>query len=352
MNTIITTSNPNYPLRYLTTAKGRQFKLSKNINEQKEFLVNQHSYRQRCLLFKNLEVYKKASGGDEIWIDESHETRQFVKLATEDIERAKIELLRFSSIIVEFGLTKAYNLLDNLRYEISIMSMSTLERRSLIDVLLDSVDEMYKISSEGPYSVGSMFLIGEWLSTMLVESLSIEERLKYVIPKIENGKAVTWLFYWFFRVMHQHAETNRTHDNKKMWLIKDELEIIKKILFERLQIELNNDFYQHAQSRYLFIFWHEVGTKQQVKELRLWLSEHLENDLNFLKFVGLFPEKALDKNDEIQTLINTRSLNDFIKIEDVNTRLDSILQQNNENSVIANDIKRKMEMVKQTDFFL
>lgn len=229
--------------------------------------------------------------------------------------------------------------------------MSPLERRSLIDVLTDTVDDMYKNNSEGPYSVGSIFHAGEWLSTMLVDSFSIEERLKYVIPKIEKGKAVTWLFYWFCRIMHQHSETNRTHNNHIMWLVKDELEIIKKILFERLQIELNNDFYQHAQSRYLFLFWHEVGTKQQVKELRLWLSEHLENDLNFLNFVGLFPEKALDKNNVVQTLINTRSLNDFIKIDDVNKRLDLISHQKNENSVMANDLERKMAMVKQTDFF-
>ena len=56
MNTIITTSNTNYPLRFLTTPEGRQFKLSNNINEQKEFLNNQLSYKQRCLFYKNLEV--------------------------------------------------------------------------------------------------------------------------------------------------------------------------------------------------------------------------------------------------------------------------------------------------------
>ena len=351
MNAIITTSNPNYPLRYLTTAKGRQFKLSNNINEQKEFLGNQLSYKQRCLLYKNLEVYRKVTGDYELKVDGYPEAKQFVKLAAADIEKAKLELVRFANILVEYGLTKAFKILNNLRYELIIMSMSTLERRSLIEVLTDTVDVMYKNSGEGPYSVGSMFLVGESLSTMLVESFSIDERLKYVIPKIENGKSVTWLFYWFLRIMHQHSETNRTHNNIIMWLVKDELEIIKKILFERLQVELNGDFYQHAQSRYLFIFWHEVGTKQQVEELRLWLSEHLKNDLNFLNFVGLFPEKALDKNDVVQTLINTRSLNDFIKIEDVNNRLDSISHQKNENSVIANDLKRKMEMVTLTDFF-
>ena len=332
MQTIITTDNPNYPVEHILSSK--QITLSSNFEDQNYFLQNQESYKRQRFIDRSITKFMKSRPKEERWRDLSGTVKKFIKLCAETPDKATELLFLWTDECKAPNIPKAFNVLNQLRVSAKIMFLSTEEMHGILNVLKDSVDEISRRIGEMPENLYVMFYAADWVSHPILRFLSIEERIKFVTSALRNGKACTWLISSILHMMFKHNETTRKIRNSYFWLIKDELELFKKVTFERIQVELNSDFYKLHKPVYMFLFWNDVGTQEQVAELRSWIDNHIVDDRNFIKFVSLFTGTVITGSGTYWRVV-TGSLNEFIPEDYVQSRLNRIADKNNTLSPMA-----------------
>lgn len=320
MPTVITTENPNYPVGHILSTEKPT--LSSNIDEQVDFLEQQTSYIQRQIGLRIFEKVCSLQPDQDFWHNTPGYVKQFVEMSVESPEKVKKQLIQWTDRYSALDKPKPFDVLNKLRVG-PLARIKKIEKIAVIKVLVDTVDEVSERIGEMPENLYVMFYAADWVAHEALRWLSIEERIELVTDALKHGKACTWLFSSVLHLMYEHRETTRENVNPKFWLIKDEIEIFKKITFDRIQIELNKDFYALHKPVFMFLFWNEVGTQQQTTELRSWIKNHIIDDENIIKFVSMFTGTVLTGTGTYWRVL-TGSLSEFISIDEVRTRLEKL----------------------------
>ena len=329
MKTIITTENPEHPVDRFFSDDGFQFFERTDISEQvktirkhKSFLRRQNKNKCRDIVYKDIPEKKR-------WENDKTNLKPFIELAINSPEQAKERLRYWASLTNRFGFNCAYDSLYSLKYGPYLYYMSDDERISIFRVLIDAVDEMTLLKKGGLIENGTIIdYAANWVTKPILQNLPIEKRIEQIVFALMNGKAISWLVSLMLSFMYEHNEVENSLESEDYWLIKDEIEIIKKVTFDRIQVEINSNFYRLVNPKYLFLFWRDVGTYVQRTELSNWVSSHIEDDEKFLAFLSMF-SGAVYLDDKKVWRVYTGSLPDFIDLGTVRSRLEKIIGQDN-----------------------
>ena len=351
MKTTITTENPEYPVGRYFSDDGCKFFAPSNVQDQmakirkhKSFLRRQHKNQCIDIVYKDLPEKK-------IWQNDKTNLKPFIELAINSPEEAKHRLKYWATLTNQFGFNCAYNSLYSLKYGPYLYYMSDDERISIFKVLADAVDEMTLLKKGGLIDNGTMIAYAaNWVTKPILQNLPATKRIEQIVYALRNGKAVSWLVSLMQIFMYEHKEVKNSLEPEDFWLTKDEIEIVKKVTLDRIEVEINSSFYRLVNPKYLFLFWHDVGTEVQRTELSNWVNSHIEDDEKFLAFVSMFSGAVYLDGKKVWR-VYTGSLPDFIDLETVRSRLVKIIEQDNLHKERAEKLAQgvdKGEWVKRT----
>ena len=327
MNISITTENCNYPVKEFWLDKNFDFTATSSFKEQFDMLKEQRSYQKRQTVIKNTELFHRINSHPiPVPIGFGH-GKKIVEYCLNDPEKAKELLYRWTRRRDSYGETLAFLVFNRLRIGSTLMFRPLEENLSLFNVLGDTVDRMSELIGHVSENLSEIFYATEWTAMKILPTLPISNRVFYISNAIKTGKATSWIFSIMLHILYEHKETLTEPRREDYWLTKDEIEIIRKITFERIQTELNSDPYNMRKPAFLFLFWYEAGTDIQRKELKEWIANHIENDENFLKFVYSFTG-SITFPEGFYWRVYTRTLSKFLDTNKTYERLNNIMIRN------------------------
>ncbi len=320
MKTIVTSDNFNYPISPDLFSKTTKDDLLTNAEEQIKVVEQHDSFRRRQIHKQCIEFCYKDNPEDKLWRNDKTELKCLIQLAIDSPEEAKDTLRKWAGLNSYYGGNYGYRILYNLKKEPYLYTMSDQERVCIFQVLIDTIDDMTQDRGNGNRITDP----ASWVAKPLLQNLPIPVRIEQIRFALQNGKAVSWLIYLVRLFMHLHGELSIPRPPQEVWFIKNELEIIKKATFDRIQVEINANFYKMVDPKQLFLFWQEVGTDLQRKELKEWLVSHTKDDEKFLAFVSIFSGSMYLHNKKIWRVF-TGTLENFIDISSVRNRLNRVI---------------------------
>ena len=327
MNISITTENHNYPVTNYCIDDNFDFTATPCFEEQINLLKKQKSYRKRQWVLKQSEsLFKMSSLPIPIPIRCGY-GKKIVDYCLTDPEKAKELLYRWTRRRDSHGETLAFLVFNRLRIGGTLMFRPIEENLSLFNVLVDTVDRMSELIGHVSENLSEIFYATEWTAMKILPTFPINNRVYHISKAIKNGEATSWIFSIMLHILYEHKETLTEPRREDYWLTKDEIEIIRKITFERIQTELNSDPYNMRKPAFLFLFWYEAGTDIQRKELKEWIANHIENDENFLKFVYSFTG-SMTFPEGFYWRVYTRTLSKFLDTDETYERLNDIMIRN------------------------
>ena len=329
METIITTENSEHPVGQFFSDDGFKFFAPTDITEQVETIRKHKSFLRRQQYNQCIDIAYRDDPEKKFWENDKTSRKPFIELAINSPEKAKDRLKYGATLTNRFGFNAAHDLLYSLKSGPYLYTMSDDDRISLFRVLIDTVDEMTLLKKGGIIDNGTIIAdAATWATKPILQNLPIEKRIEQIVQALRHGKAVSWLVSLMRRFMYEHNEVQNSLEAKDFWLIKDEIEIIKKVTFDRIQVEVNSNFYRLVEPKYLFLFWRDVGTDVQRAELSNWVDWHIEDDEKFLAFVSMF-SGAIYLDDKKVWRVYTGSLPKYIDLGTVRSRLEKIIEQDN-----------------------
>ena len=328
MEKTITTGNPDYPVGRFFSSDGFQFFSPTNLKEQMGHIKQHKSYARRQNKNKCIDIAYMDIPEAKLWKYDKTNLKSFIELAINSPDEAKDRLKYWATLTNRFGFNGAHDLLYSLKLKPYLYSMSDNERISIFKVLIDAVDEMTSLQKGGIIDNGTVIsYAANHVTKPILQNLPIKKRIEQIVYALRNGKAVSWLVSLMRRFMYEHNEVKNSKEIKDYWLIKDEIEIVKKVTFDRIQAEINSNFYRLVEPKYLFLFWRDVGSDVQRSELGNWVNSHIESDENFLAFVSMFSGAVYLDGKKVWR-VYTGSLPDYIDLGTVRSRLEKIIEQN------------------------
>ena len=329
METILTTENVEYPVAQFFSGDGSRSFAPTGITEQVETIKNHRSFRRRQKKNKCIDIAYKDYPEKKFWESDKTNLKPFIELAIKSPEEAIDRLKYWATLTNRVGYNVAYESLYSLKYGPYLYTMSDSERISIFRVLTDAIDEMTLLKKGGIIDNGSVIAqTASWIAKRILQNLPIEKRIPQIVYALKNGKAVSWLVSSMRTFVYEHNEVENSSESADIWLIEDEIEIINKVTFDRIQVEINSNFYRLAEPKYLFLFWRDVGTDVQHAELSNWVTSHIEDDEKFLAFVSMF-SGAIYLDGKKVWRVYTGSLPDYIDLGAVRSRLQKIVEQDN-----------------------
>ena len=327
MKTIITTENHKYPITNFCLDKNFDFTATSSFKEQFDMLKEQRSYQKRQTVIKNTELFHRINSHPiPVPIGFGH-GKKIVEYCLNDPEKAKELLYRWTRRRDSYGETLAFLVFNRLRIGSTLMFRPLEENLSLFNVLGDTVDRMSELIGHVSENLSEIFYATEWTAMKILPTLPISNRVFYISNAIKYGKATSWIFSIILHILYGHNETQTEPRKEDYWLTKEEIEIIRKITFERIQVEINSDPYNMRKPAFLFLFWYEAGTDTQRKELKEWIANHIRNDENFLKFVYSFTG-SMTFPEGFYWRVYTRTLSKFLDTKKTYERLNNIMIRN------------------------
>ena len=351
MQTTITTENLEHPVDQFFYDDGSQFFAPVDITEQLESVKKHDSFRRTQRNNQCIDIAYKDYPEKKFWENDTTSRKPFIELAIRSPDDAKERLNYLASLTNRYGFNGGFDLLYSLKSGPYLYSMSDDDRISIFKVMIDAIDEMTSLKTGGLIDNGTVIAhAASWAAKPLLKNLPVEKRIKQIVYALKNGKAVSWLVSLMRSFMFEHHEVTHSSESADYWLIKDEIEIIKKVTFDRIQVEINSNFYRIVEPKYLFLFWQDVGTDVQRTELKNWVTSHIEDDENFLAFVSMFSGAIYFDGKKVWR-VYTGSLPDYIDLETVRSRLQKIIEQDNLHKERAEKLKQgvdKGEWIKRT----
>ena len=324
MKTIITTENYKHPITHFRLDKNFDLTASSCFKEQFDMLKEQRSYQKRQSVLKNTERFHRINSHPiPIPISCGH-GRKIVDYCLTDPDKAKDLLYQWSRRRDSHGETRAFVVFNRLRIGSTLMFRPLEENLSLFNVLVDTVDRLSELIGHVSENLSEIFYATEWTAMKILPTLPINNRVYYISNAITNGKATSWIFSIILHILYEHNETQTEPRKENYWLTKDEIEIIRKITFDRIQVEINSDPYNMRKPAFLFLFWFEAGTDIQRMELKEWIANHIKNDENFLKFIYSFTG-SITFPEGFYWRVYTRTLSKFLDTDETYERLNDIM---------------------------
>lgn len=324
----MTSENFKYPINPGLFSKTTKDNFLANSEEQIKLVEQHDSFRRRQIHKQCIEFCYKDNPEDKLWKNDKTELKYLIELAIDFPEKAKDTLRNWAKLNNHWGDNYAYDILYNLKKEPYVYTMSDQERVCIFQVLIDTIDDMTEDRGNGNRITDP----ASWVAKPLLQNLPIPVRIEQIVFALQNGKAASWLIYLMRLFMHLHGELSIPRPPQDVWFIKNELEMIKKATFDRIQVEIEANFYKMVDPKQMFVFWQEVGTDVQQKELKDWLVLHTKDDERFLAFVSMFSGSMYLHNEKIWRVL-TGTLEKFLDISSVRNRLKRII----------NDDKRHLE---------
>lgn len=351
VNTTITTENLKHPVGRFFSDTGFQFFESADITKQVETIRKHKSFLRRQNKNKCRDIAYRDIPEAKLWENDKTNLKPFIELAINSPDEAKDRLKYWATLTNRFGFNLAYDSLYSLKYGPYLYWMSDDERISIFRVLIDAVDDMTLLKKGGLVENGTIIdYVANWVTKPILQNLPIKKRIEQIVHALSNGKAISWLLFLMLSFMYEHNEVENSLESEDYWLIKDEIEIIKKVTFDRIEVEINSNFYRLANPKYLFLFWRDVGTDVQRAELSNWITSHIEDDENFLAFVSMFSGAVYLDGRKVWR-VYTGSLPDYIDLGTVRRRLEKIIEQDNLHKERAEKLAQgvdKGEWIKRT----
>ena len=351
MKTTITTENSERPVGRFFSDDGSQFFPPTNFTDQVANIRKHKSFLRRKHKNHCIEIVYKDIPEKKLWENDRTNLKPFIELAINSPEEAKERLRYWATLTNRFGFNCAYRSLYSLKSGPYLYYMSDDERISIFRVLIDTVDEMTQLKKGGIIDNGTIIAdAANWATKPLLQNLPIDKRIEQIVYALRQGKAVSWLVSLMRIFMNEHNEVNNCRETENIWLIRDEIDIIKKVTFDRIQLEINSNFYRLVNPKYLFMFWRDVGTDVQRTELSNWVTSHIEDDEKFLAFVSMFSGAVYLDGKKVWR-VYTGSLPNYIDLETVRNRLAKIIEQDNLHKERAEKLVQgidKGEWVKRT----
>ena len=351
MTTTITTENSEHPVDRFFSGDGFKFFTTTDTTAQVETIRKHRSFLRRERKNQCIDIAYKDYPERKLWENDTTGRKPFIELAINSPNEAKEKLKYWASLTNRFGFNRAYDILYSLKSGPYLYSMSDDERISIFKVLIDAVDEMTLLKKGGIIDNGTIIAdAANWTAKPILQNLPLEKRIEQIVYALKNGKAVSWLVSLMRNFMYEHNEVNICQETEDVWLIKDEIEVIKKVTFDRIQTEINSNFYRLVSPKYLFMFWHDVGTNVQRTELSNWITLHIEDDEKFLAFVSIFSGAVYLDGKKVWR-VYTGSLPNYIDLRTVRSRLAKIIEQDNPHKERAEKLTHgvdKGEWVKRT----
>lgn len=325
MKTVTNSDDFEYPDNKFLFSKETGVTLPASIEKQFEIIEQHRSFRKRQIHKKCLEFSYKNHPEDKFWKNNKTELKHLIELSINSPDEAKATLRGWAGLNNPYKGNYAYNILFDLKQSPYIYTMSDKERVSIFQVLIDTIDDMIVLKGGSPDTGFRITDAGHWVTKPLLQNLPMKTRIDQIAYALQHGKATSWLISLMRLIMHEHLEVQRSDALEDFWLIKDELEIIKNVTFDSILVKIDTNFYKMVDPKQMFLFWREVGTREQNLDLDGWIKHHVEDDEKFLAFISIFSGSIFFQNKIIWRVL-TGTLRDFLDISQVCNRLDRIIK--------------------------
>lgn len=270
--------------------------------------------------------------------------KEFMESVIDDKDSA-IEYLILNSIVAN-GSEKAvsYHLLSLLRYSVNTTEFREDQWISLFLVLADAADEMTKTNGPvAPYDYRISY-ISEGLAEDILRSVPANKRTELVVKAIEDGKAKSWVIGFVFHTLQNHSKRKSVWGEYKSWLKPSEIEVITQKTIRKIKEELSNEYYNYPAPMYMMLLWWKYG---DTEEFIQWIESKTVSDLDFVRFVTVFSEKALLWTGKLQSevvwIVYTEILEKIFCSKEFLERLKSISQSDSDVKEAAKELLRRIE---------
>ena len=217
---------------------------------------------------------------------------------------------------------------------------------ALFLVLADASDSMSEIYGPVAFEETNIFFICVSLAEKLFSILNEGNRISVVSKAIKEGNAKSWLMYFVLGLMWIGRMAIETLQSKGRWLSKDELELYKGLAKERLHKVLKAGYHRTSNPYFLFHFWWQTSTNDELLDIKEWVTQSTNTDLEFLRFIDVFSKKQMDikgyTRRKVYWWVIYRMLGKFTNLEEAKDRLKKIVKGDGELSDVAMDLLNRI----------
>ena len=274
-------------------------------------------------------------------------TEYFVKLARFSKKLAIEYLLQNSHTHEQCYPCASYKILREIRYSKNLKEFEAADLVYVLQVLADVTDDVSRINGPVALGEGDIFFNCAFLSKKIMPRLPHEERTKIILDIIENGKARSWIMFFVLYLVQNRSVFVLNSDNERSRLSKEEMALYAEAAKKRIIEILDDGLEFPSKPHYMFELWWEVSTYSEKVYMKKWVARHVEEDINFLRFVGSFYRKQLFIEGititDVKWKVLAKMLELFISIDYVKERLESLTENEGEVGEAARVILGRLE---------
>lgn len=270
----------------------------------------------------------------------------FVKLCRYNKLNAVEFLLQNTNKYSIRNISMSVELLKDLWFTKSLSEFEEEDLMALFLVLSDSADDMSRITGPVAASESNIFLLSKIVAREVFSILSREKRLTLVSNAIRAGKAKSWLIYFVLGFMWVPRVSVEKLQGDGRMMEQGELDLYKNLAKERLFKILEEGYWHTSNPLFLFLFWEEISSETEKKQIKDWAICHTETDTEFLRFVDVFSKKKLEivnnTKEYVYWWVSYSTLDDFYELEQAKLRLNVIIERGGKLSNVANELLRRI----------